>query len=102
MLELKHELCDRVVFHDTVIVCAPKALEKSMTDGKEGHVLDIRVMLDAVGDNVVYIVVLLPPAARQASDEIGYENSDAAVYLKVMCDTHVPCVMDGENKLVPQ
>lgn len=102
MLVRKHKFCERVVSHDAVIVCRTQAFEEAVRDGKEGNVLNIWIMIRAVGDDVMNIVVALPPAATQAAKEIRDDDTDAAVHVKVVSDAHVTCVVNSEDQLVPE
>ena len=42
-----------------------------MGDGEEGHVFDVRVVFGGVCDDVVDVVVALPPAEAEAAEEVG-------------------------------
>lgn len=72
-----------------------------MRNGKEGHVLDIRVVLRSIGHNVVNIVVVFPPSNRKSADEIRDKNSNKRIYLVVVCDANVSGVVGSEYQLVP-
>ena len=102
VLVLQHEGRDRVVGHDAVVVCALEAGEEAVADGEEGHMLDVGVVGGGVGDDVVHVVVALPPAAAETAEEVGDQDADAAVDVEVVGDAHVAGVMDGEDELVPE
>lgn len=91
-----------VEFHDAVVVSRSQALEKAWGDGEERHVFDVRVVLGRVGDDVVHVVVPLPPADRQAADVVGYEDRNAAVDVENVGDADVRRVVRGEDQLMPQ
>ena len=63
--------------------------------------LDIRIVLRGVGDDMVDVVASLPPAHGQATDEVGNDNTNARVDLEIMRDTHMPSIMCRKNELVP-
>ena len=102
MLIPQHKLRHRVKGHDAVVVGASQALEEGRGDGEEGHVLDVRVVGGGVGDEVVDVVVALPPAAGEAAEEIGDQDADAAVGVEVVGYAHVAGVVHGEDELVPE
>ncbi|KAI7288067.1 fatty acid desaturase [Hortaea werneckii] len=101
VLVFKHELGDGVVRHDAVVVGALETAEEAVRDGEERHVLDVRVVLGAVRDDVVDVMVAFPPAAGEAAEEVGYEDADAGVDVEVVRYAHVAGVVDGEDELVP-
>ena len=101
MLILEHESREWVVRHDSVVVRTSQAFEKSVADCEEGHVLDVGVVLGAVGYDVVDVVVSFPPANGQPAEKVGDEDSDASVDVEVVCYAHVACIMDGEDELMP-
>lgn len=72
-----------------------------MANCKEWHVLDVGVMLGAVGYDVVDVVVAFPPANGQATEKVGDEDSDTGVYVKVVRYAHVASIVDGEDELMP-
>lgn len=61
MLVADQEFCNRVKLHGPLIEVGPDRREEAGGDSKEGHVLQIGVMVEAVACNVVCIVVALPP-----------------------------------------
>ena len=73
-----------------------------MGDCEEGHVLNIRVVLGRVGHDVVDVVIPLPPAKREAAEEVRDYDTDHCVCLKRMCYAHVTGIMSGEAELVPE
>lgn len=73
-----------------------------MGDGEEGHVLNVRVMFRGVGDNVVDIVVALPPAKAEAAEKVGDDDSNNGVEGEGVCYSHMAGVVGGEDKLVPE
>ena len=91
-----------VVVHDAFVVGGTQGGEEPVRDGEEGHMLDVRVVLRGVGDDVVDVVVVLPPAEGQAAEEVGNEDADHGVDLKGVRDAHVPGIMSREDELVPE
>lgn len=51
-----------VVCHDAIVIGAAEGGQEAVGDGEEGHVLDVGVMFGRVGDDVVDVVVSLPPS----------------------------------------
>ena len=102
VLVLEQEFREAVVGHDAVVVGALQTGEEAGADGEEGHVLDVRVVGGGVGDEVVDVVVALPPAAGEAAEEVGNHDADAGVGVEVVGDAHVAGVVDGEDELVPE
>lgn len=88
--------------HDLLVISGSQRLQKSVRDGKNWHVLIIRVMLWVVCDNVMHVVCALPPAQRKAAKEVGNDNSDSGVNGEVVSNTHVASVVGSEYKLVPE
>ena len=91
-----------VVLHDTVIVGGPQVGEETVRDGKEGQMFDIRIVLGTVGDNMVHVVIALPPAQTQPTDEVCNDDADDSVDMKVVRDTHVASVVGSEDQLMPE
>lgn len=73
-----------------------------MGNGEERHVLDVRVVLGLVGDDVVHIVASLPPSQTQSSDPVGNNDADCGVDVEIVRDAHVAGIMGCEDKLLPE
>ena len=97
-----HELREGVVSHNTLVVCASQAVEKSVRDREERHVLDIRIVFRTVCYDVVDIMTSLPPTHGETAQEVGDEDPDAGVYLEVVRYAHVSRIMGCEDELVPE
>jgi len=97
VLVWQNEFGECIVSHDAVVICRAKAFEKAMRDSKEGDMLNIRIVSWAVGDNVVNIVVALPPATAETTEEVRNEDPDAAVDVEVMGDAHMASIMNRED-----
>lgn len=100
-LSADDELGKGVVLHDPIIVGRSQVSQKPMADGEKGQVLDIRVMLWGIGDDVMNVVAPLPPAHRQTPHEVGNEDTNHGVDLEIVRDAHVARVVRGEDQLVP-
>ena len=101
MLNAHQDLSRCIVFHDPLVVCRSEALQEAVSDSEYRDVLDIWIVFWVIRDQVVNIVVELPPARTQAA-EIGCNgHSNGRVGRKVVCDTHVTGIMDRESELVP-
>lgn len=73
-----------------------------MGDGEEGEVFDIRVVFGSIRDDVVDIVIVLPPAEGESSYEIGKEHPDKGIDVVVMCYSHVARIVNSEDQLMPE
>lgn len=102
VLKGDEELGKNIVLHDTVVVGGPQVSEETVRDGEKGQVFDIRIVLRAVGDDMVNVVVALPPAQTQATDEVGNDDTDNTVDVEMVRNTHVPSVVGREDQLMPE
>lgn len=84
------------------MIGAAQGVEETVGDGEEGHVLNVRVVFGGVGDNVVDIVVALPPAEAKAAEEVGDDYSDNGVEGEGVRYSHVTGVVGGEDQLMPE
>ena len=100
-LQGDEEGSEGVVGHDVFVKGGAERGKEAVREGEEGQVFDVWVMLGRVGDDVVDVVVMLPPADGEAADEVCDEDADARVDLKVVCYPHVAGVVDDEDQLVP-
>ena len=73
-----------------------------MGNSKEGHVFDIGIMLGSIGNNMMDIVILFPPADRQAANEVRNYDADDAIDMKMVCNAYVTGIMGSKDKLMPQ
>ncbi len=64
--------------------------------------LYVGVVLWGIRDDMVDIMVPLPPPNRQAAAEVGDDDSDDAVDMEMVGDTNVASIMSAEDKLVPK
>ena len=101
-LDSKQDLGSQIVLHDTIIVGRAQIRQETVGDGEEGHVFNIGIVLGGVGDNMMDVVVLLPPTDRQATDEVGDYNANDAVDVEIVCDTYVASIVGGEDELMPK
>ena len=76
------------------------ALDVGRGGGENGRVLNVRVVLGHVGDEVVHVVRRLPPADGQAAAEVGDEGADQSVDYKVARYTAMAGVVRGEHNLL--
>src|SRR5947209_16757072 len=91
-----------VKIHYTIVVRAPERIEEAVRYGKEWRMLDVRIMLWGVGNNMVDIVATFPPAHGEASHEVSNENANTTVDLEVVRYAHVAEVVSGKGNLVPE
>ena len=73
-----------------------------MRHGEERHVFDIRIVLGGVRDDMMDVVVLLPPADGQTTDEVGDYDTNNAVDVENVRDTYVASVVGDEDELMPK
>lgn len=73
-----------------------------MRDGEKWHVFDIRVVFRRIGDNVMDIMITLPPSQAQSSQVICNYHANHSVDMEMMSDTHVAFIMGREDKLMPE
>lgn len=90
-----------VVGHDVFVEGGAEGGEAAVREGEKGQVFDVGVVLGRVGDDVVDVVVVFPPADGEAADEVCDEDANARVDLEVVCYPHVSGVVDDEDQLVP-
>ena len=102
MLVADGEFGEEVVGHGTVVVGAAEGVEEAVGDGEEGHVFDVGVVFGGVGDDVMDVVVALPPAEAEAAEEVGDDDPDDGVQGERVRDSHVARVVRGEDELVPE
>lgn len=62
ILEPEEELGGGIILQHLVVIRGPEGFKETVGNGKKRQVLDIRVMLNVVRDNVVNVMVTLPPA----------------------------------------
>lgn len=101
VLDVDHEFGEGVVLHCEVVVGGCEVLEEAVGDGEERHVFDVRVVFGGIGDEMVHVVVLLPPTGAETAAVTGYEHGQGRIDVEVMGDTHVCGIMDYECELVP-
>ena len=102
LLVADDEAGKEVVVHDALIVGGTEGGEEAVGDGEEGHVLDVGVVLWGVGYDVVDIMVVLPPAERESTEEVGGDDTDRGVGVEGVRDAHVASIMGSEGELVPE
>jgi hypothetical protein len=120
VLVLEEEARRRVEEEGAAVVRAPEAVrprrrrlladslggrggdEEGRVDGEEGHVLDVRVVLRVVRDEVVHVVVVAPPAQAEAAERRGDKDANGAVDGVVACDAAVAGIVRRERHLVPE
>lgn len=71
MLISNGEFCKRVIWHKAVVVSTSQGCKKAMRNGQKRHVFNIRIMFGRIRDDVVDVVISLPPAKAEPSQEIG-------------------------------
>jgi len=79
------------------VVSAKEAWEDVLGDRKGRQVLDVRVVVNRVADDEVYIMRPLPPANRDASTEVTNQNSQNIVDLLDVSNSIVAKIMPNEG-----
>lgn len=101
MLNAHQNLGYRIVFHDPFVIRRGEALQEAVGDSEDGNVLNVWIVLWVVRDQVMDIVVELPPTGAQAAHVRCNEHCDSRVRREVVCNAHVASIMDGEGELMP-
>lgn len=73
-----------------------------MGNGKEGHVLNIRVVFRGIGDDVMNVVASFPPAQAEASQIVRNDNPDHTIDLVVVSDSYMTCIVSSKHELMPE
>jgi hypothetical protein len=63
--------------------------------------LDIGIMFRMISDDMMDIMVFLPPSNTETTDGICDDDADCSVYDGVVSYSHVSCIMGCEDKLMP-
>lgn len=69
---------------------------------EERDVLDIRVVLRHVGNEMVHVVAGFPPADAEAAAKVCDESTNESIGNKVSCDSAVTSIMGCEHDLLLQ
>jgi len=64
--------------------------------------LDIRIVLRCVRDNVMNIMISLPPAKAEATKEVRNDDTNSRINDKVVSDAHVAGIVGAEHQLMPE
>lgn len=64
--------------------------------------LDIWIVFWRVCDDVMHIVVPLPPSQAQSSQVVCNYHTNDRVAVVAVCYAHMTCIMSRENQLVPE
>jgi hypothetical protein len=91
----------RGVEHQGALVEVGPEAEQLGGDGEERHVLEVRVVVEAVAGNVVGVVVALPPRDAEAGEAVAGEHLEEAVERGVPRDPVVPRVVPHPPGLDP-
>ena len=90
----------RVPGEGEVVVGGVQRVEEGRAGDEERDVLDVRVVLRVVGDEVVDVVAAFPPPDRQAAAEVGHEHADQGVGDEIMGDAPMTGVVGGKHYLM--
>jgi len=86
---------------DLVVIVAGERTEEIGVDGEEGQVLNVGIVLDRVGDNVVNVVSSLPPLGGDTVESVDEDTTDV-VSDGVRSYAVVTEVVADERKLLPE
>ena len=78
------------------------ASELRWAGGGQGYVLDIRIVLGRVGDEMMDVVTRLPPSDGQSTTEVSDEDADEGIGDKFPHDPTVSGVVGSEHDLLPK
>lgn len=70
-------------------------------DGEEGHVMDIRVIVRVIGDDMMNIVIVFPPADADTAKKITKDNTEEIVPSPIQGESAVTHVMGNKGGLLP-
>ena len=73
-----------------------------MRDGEERDMLNIWVVLRSIRDDMVNIMITLPPPNAQPTTQVCNENADQRINGQVVRDTPVASVVRREHDLMPE
>lgn len=102
MLILDGKLGQRIILHNSTIVCAAQAAEKAVRQSEKGHQFNVGIMFGGIGHNMVDIMTSLPPAQTQTTKVVANDHANHSINLKVVSDTHMTGVMGSEDQLMPK
>lgn len=72
------ELGESVVWQNTLVVGREYAAEESVGDGEEREMLDIRVMLGVIGDDMVDLIPAVSPTVNASESESACIHCDSS------------------------
>mmetsp|Transcript_60553 Transcript_60553/g.162449 ORF Transcript_60553/g.162449 Transcript_60553/m.162449 type:complete len:372 (-) Transcript_60553:13-1128(-) len=98
------QLADAAVLelHHPEVVLGVQGLEEPGVHGEDREVLDVRVVLQAVGDDVVDVVGCLPPSNRNPSQQVPRNHPDVVLRPELEGHRPMPDVMPEERHLLPE
>lgn len=64
--------------------------------------LNVRVMVWVVGDQVMHIVIVAPPAQRQPANQISNDGPNQAIEGVIVRDARMASIVGCECELVPE
>mmetsp|Transcript_43025 Transcript_43025/g.101172 ORF Transcript_43025/g.101172 Transcript_43025/m.101172 type:complete len:364 (+) Transcript_43025:475-1566(+) len=104
VLVADQELCGGVKMEDLVVVLGVRApvLELLVRDGEHRHVLNVRVVHDRVGHDVVRVMRALPPARRDPRQQRANHDPDQDVRLAVVGDAVVGRIVSDKGALLKE
>mmetsp|Transcript_8151 Transcript_8151/g.12122 ORF Transcript_8151/g.12122 Transcript_8151/m.12122 type:complete len:232 (+) Transcript_8151:700-1395(+) len=87
------------------IIIEPRAenfiLQKLFRNGKNGQMLNIRIMLDRIGDNVVHIVTPLPPTDAEPRKKVTKKQTQRRIQNTIVRNAIMPQIMPNKRRLLP-
>mmetsp|Transcript_24184 Transcript_24184/g.61999 ORF Transcript_24184/g.61999 Transcript_24184/m.61999 type:complete len:352 (-) Transcript_24184:167-1222(-) len=91
-----------VKHHRGGVVLGEERPEEGVRHCEHGQVLDVGVVVRAVGHDMVHVVRVLPPADADAVAKVASEEANGVVPLSHVGDAGVPGVMPQESGLLPE
>jgi hypothetical protein len=70
--------------------------------GEEGHMLDIRVVDWIVGDNMVNVMIILPPTNGKTSAKISNHDTNQMIDFVDASNSIVAGIMSCKSQLMPE
>mmetsp|Transcript_7269 Transcript_7269/g.12660 ORF Transcript_7269/g.12660 Transcript_7269/m.12660 type:complete len:302 (+) Transcript_7269:870-1775(+) len=102
VLQGQENLAGFVELHDALMVGGIQTFEEFGRYSKNGHVLDVWIMLRMIRRHVMNVVRLFPPRHGDSAQNVAKEDSDHVVPNEGLRNPHVSCIVPNKGALVPE
>lgn len=86
---------------DLLVIVGEEGTKELLINGEEGEILDVGVVFDRVGDDVVDVVRGLPPLPTDTVESVNKEGTDVVSSVR-WGDAVVTKIVTDERKLLPE